>query len=73
MVVVQTVEQATRLAMEFAKRYYSFIFPVSTRKENSRWIVDLDVSYYKTNFARLRIDQETGTLEDFKLTHGQLL
>ena len=73
MVVVQTVEQATQVAMEFARRYYSFIFPVSTRRENSRWIVDLDISYYKTNFARLRIDQETGTIEDFKVTHGQLL
>ena len=73
MATVQSVEEATRLAIEFARRCYSNIFPVSTRKENSRWIVDLDISYYKTSYVRLRIDQETGTIEDFKVTQGQLL
>jgi hypothetical protein len=73
MVVIASVEQATQLAMEFARKYYSYVFPISTRTENSRWIVDLDISYYKTNFVRLRIDRETGIIEDFKVTHGQLL
>ncbi len=73
MTTIQSVEEATQLAMQFARRYYSYIFPISTKKEHSRWIVDLDISYYKSNFLRLRIDQETGTIEDFKVTHGQLL
>ena len=73
MTTIQSVEQATQLAMEFARRYYSFIFPVSTRRENSWWIVDLDISYYKTSYVRVRILAETGTIEDFKVTHGQLL
>ena len=73
MVVVQTVEHATQLAMEFAKKYYSFIFPVSTKRENTHWIVDLDISYYRPSYARLRIFVETGAVEDFKVTPGQLL
>ncbi len=73
MVVVQTVEQATGLAIDFAKRYYSFIFPVSTKRENSHWIVDLDISYYRPSYARLKIFVETGAIEEFKVTQGQLL
>jgi hypothetical protein len=73
MAVVQTVEQATGLAMDFAKRYYSFVFPVSTKKMNSHWIVDLDISYYRPSYARLKIFIETGAIEEFKVTQGQLL
>ncbi len=71
--VVQTIEQATQLAVEFARKYYSFIFPVSAKRENSHWIVDLDISHYRPSYARLRILVETGTIEDFKVTSGQLL
>ena len=70
---VNSVEDATRLALEFTRKYYSNAFPVSTRKQNAFWVVDLDVSYYRTNFARLRIDQETGIVEEFKITQSQLL
>ena len=59
--------------MEFARRYYPYVFPVSTRREHSQWIVDLDISYWKTNFVRLKIQVETGTIDEFKVTHGQLL
>jgi hypothetical protein len=44
MTVVQTVEQATQLAIDFARKYYSFVYPIGARKENSRWVVDLDIS-----------------------------
>ena len=70
---VNSVEDATSLALEFTRKYYSNAFPVSTRKQNAFWVVDLDVSYYRTNFARLRIDQETGIVEEFKITQSQLL
>ena len=73
MVVIESVEQATQLAMNFARKYYSSIFPVSTKKENSHWIVDLDISYYTPSYARLRIFVETGEIEEFKVTPGQLL
>jgi hypothetical protein len=73
MTTIQSIEQATQLAVEFTRRYYSFVFPVSTKKENSFWIVDLDISYYRPSYVRLRILVETGTIEDFKVTPGQLL
>ncbi len=73
MTTIQTVEQATQAAMEFARKYYPYAFPISTRKVNSQWIVDLDISYWKTNFVRLKIQIETGTIDEFRVTHGQLL
>ncbi len=70
---VQTVEQATQLALDFVRTYYSFAFPISARRETSRWIVDMDISYFKPSYARVKILAESGTIEDFKVTLGQLL
>jgi len=70
---VQTVEQATQLALDFVRKYYSSAFSISARKETSRWIVDMDISYFKPSYARVKILAESGTIEDFKVTLGQLL
>ncbi len=73
MTTIQNVEQATQAAMEFARRFYPNVVPVSTRRVNSQWIVDLDISYWRTNFVRLKIQVETGTIDEFRVTQGQLL
>ncbi len=70
---VQTIEQATQIALDFVRKYYTFVFPVSARRETSRWIVDMDISYFSSRYARVRILAETGAVEDFKVTYGQLL
>ena len=70
---IQTVEQATQAAIDFVRKYYSFVYPISTRKENSRWIVDLDISYFRPSYVRVKLLAETGSLEDFKVTLGPLL
>ena len=70
---VQTVEQATQLALDFVRKYYSFAFPMSARKENSKWIIDMDISYFKPSYIRVQIAEATGTIQDFKVTLGQLL
>ena len=70
---VQTVEQATQLALDFVRKYYSLVFPISARRETSRWIVDMDISYFKPSYARVKILADSGTIEDFKVTLGQLL
>ena len=73
MTAIQTVEQATQLAMDFVRKYYSFVYPIAARKENSRWVVDLDISYFTPSYVRVRVLAETGTLEDFRVTLGPLL
>ncbi len=73
MTLVQTVEQATQVAIDFVRKYYSFVYPVAARRENSRWIVDLDISYFRPSYVRVKILAENGTLEDFKVTLGPLL
>ena len=73
MSAVQSLEQATQLALDFVRKYYSFAFPMSARKENSRWIVDLDISYFKPSYIRVQIEAVTGAIQDFRVTLGQLL
>jgi len=70
---IQTVEQATQLAVDFVRKYYSFVYPISARKENSQLVVDLDISYFRPSYVRVKIFAETGSLEDFKVTLGPLL
>jgi len=70
---IQTVEQATQLAIDFVRKYYSFVYPIAARRETSRWIVDLDISYFRPSYVRVKIFAETGSLEDFKVTLGPLL
>ena len=73
MVVVESLEEATQLALAFVRRYYSFAFPIAAKKEFSCWIVDLDISFLKPSYARVRLQAQTGAVEDFKVTLGQLL
>jgi len=70
---IQTVEQATQVAIDFVRKYYSFVYPLAVRKETSHWIVDLDISYFRPSYVRVKIFAETGSLEDFKVTLGPLL
>jgi hypothetical protein len=73
MTAIQTIEEATQIAIDFVRKHYSFVYPMAARKENSRWIVDLDISYFRPSFIRVKIFAETGVLEDFRVTLGPLL
>ena len=73
MTPVQSIEQATQIAIDFVRKHYSFVYPMAARKENSRWIVDLDISYFRPGYIRVKVFAESGILEDFKVTLGPLL
>jgi len=70
---VQTIEQATQVAVDFVRKYYSFVYPIAARKVTSSWVVDLDISYFRPSYIRVKIFADTGSLEDFKVTLGPLL
>ena len=73
MTAIQTVEQATQLAVDLVRKYYSFVYPIAAREENFRWVVDLDISCFRPSYVRVKIFAETGSLEDLKVTLGPLL
>jgi len=73
MTAVQSIEQATQIAIEFVRKHYSFVYPMAARKENSRWIVDLDISYFRPSYIRVKIFAESRILEDFRVTSDPLL
>ena len=64
---VKTAEEATQIAVAFVKKYYGFVFPIETKKEDHRWIVDLDVSVFRPRFARVKVDSVTGSVENFSV------
>jgi hypothetical protein len=70
---IQTVEQSTQVAIDFVRKHYSFVYPIAARKENSRWMVDLDISYFRPSYVRVKLVAETGALEGFTVTLGSLL
>jgi hypothetical protein len=41
MTAIQTIEEATQIAIDFVRKHYSFVYLMAAKKENSRWIVDL--------------------------------
>jgi len=73
LVAVQTIEQATQVAVDFVRKYYSFVYPIAASKVTSSWVVDLDISYFRPSYVRVKIFADTGSLEDFKVTLGPLL
>ena len=71
-VKVRTADQATQIAVAFVNRYYGFVFPIETKKEDHRWIVDLDVSVLRPKYARVRINGDTGAIENFSVRDTRL-
>jgi len=61
------------VTIDFVRKHYSFVYPISARKENSRWMVDLDISYFRPSYVRVKLVAETGALEEFTVTLGPLL
>jgi hypothetical protein len=71
-VKIKTAEQATQIAVAFVKRYYNFVFPIETKKENHVWIVDLDISVFRPKIARVKINSVTGAVDNFSVRDTRL-
>lgn len=69
---VKTADQATQIAVTFVQRYYKFVFPIETKKEDHRWIVDLDVSVFRPKIARVKVSSVTGDVENFSVRDTRL-
>ena len=56
---VKSAKEATTIATNFLKQYYSFMRPKSASKDNDFWVVEVDVGVITTEIARVRIDAST--------------
>ena len=62
---VKSAEQATRIATSFLKQYYGFLRPISAVKENSIWIVQVDVGVITREIAEVKIDTSTADITGY--------
>ena len=56
---IKSAAEATRIATSFLKQYYPFLRPISASKQNSTWIVEVDVGVISKEIAEVKIDSST--------------
>ncbi|MFH1015944.1 MAG: hypothetical protein V1771_02985 [Chloroflexota bacterium] len=59
---VKSAQKATEIATSFLKKYYSFLRPVSATRENSKWVVKVDVGLVVTQIAEVNINVSTADI-----------
>jgi len=59
---IKSAAEATRIATSFLKQYYAFLRPISAAKENTTWIVQVDVGAFKREIAEVKIDTSTADI-----------
>ena len=62
---VKSAAEATKIATTFLKQYYAFLRPVSAAKENSTWIVKIDVGLVMKEIAEVKIDAATSEISGY--------
>ena len=56
---IKSAAEATRIATSFLKQYYGFLRPISAVRENTTWIVKVDVGVIIKEIAEVKIDAST--------------
>jgi hypothetical protein len=56
---IKSAAEATRIATSFLRQYYAFLRPISAAKENTNWVVRVDVSVISSQIAEVKIDAQT--------------
>jgi len=56
---VKSAAEATRIATSFLRQYYGFLRPISASRQNSTWIVEVDVGVITKEIAEVKIDAST--------------
>ena len=64
---VKSAEKATQVATTFLKQYYYFLRPISAKREDSTWIVRVDVGALKPEIAEIKIDALTSDIKAYSI------
>ena len=59
---IKSAAEATKIASSFLKQYYFFLRPVSAVREDSTWIVKVDVGSVFPQIAEVKIDALTADI-----------
>lgn len=69
---IKSADRATAVAVDFLKRYYSYIKPIRANKANNIWIVELDVGLLLKEIAKVHIDANTGFIVEYDVPKGEV-
>jgi len=64
---IKSADEATRIATSFLKQYYGFLRPISAVRENTIWIVKVDVGIVTREIAEVKIDASTRDITGYSL------
>ena len=66
MVKVESADQATEIAVNFLKEHYQIRQrPLKARKDDGKWLVEVDVGAFFTRAAKVTVDATTGGIIDY--------
>jgi hypothetical protein len=66
MIVVNNARKATELALDFLKQYYFFTKPLKANRQNTTWIVDIDVGLLQTQIYTVKINANDGSIINYE-------
>ena len=64
---VKSAAKATEIATSFLRQYYGFLRPISAVRENSTWVVRVDIGVVMTQIAEIKIDALTEDITGYSL------
>ena len=65
MPIISTAEDAINTTDNFMRKYYTYLRPLSAKKEEQAWLVVFDAGVFKVQRVELRVDPETGSILEF--------
>jgi len=65
---IKSAAEATRIATSFLKQYYGFLRPISAVRENTSWIVKVDVGVLTKEIAEVKIDASTADIVGYSFS-----
>ena len=65
MTAISTAEDAITTGDNFMRKYYTYLRPMTARKEDKNWLVVFDVGAFFVQRVEVRIDSESGSIVEF--------
>lgn len=64
---VTTADEATRIAVEFLRRYRPVVLPLKAHKVDDVWVVEVDVGIFQVIRGWVKVSAATGAILEYEL------
>ena len=68
--VVADADQATELALTFAKKHRKYVRPIQAKQTDGKWTVELDFGVLAPRIGTVVIDTENGEILEYSFPPG---